>query len=301
VGAHSPWMWVDGRPANASKLLPPGAAVAVHEDVPLKATSQGTAMIRVQPRLERLAATAAAAGLELAAVIELDRLHEVVAEVIAANGVSDGVARVSAWMDEEDMAGEPLHVAVTLRPAPHRGSTGLRLASLLNAPAGGSVAGRFASRHQARRRGADGAVVASSAGVVLYCTEGGLFAVIDRTVIMPESCGSMTDLPVFQELLTEMGYPLRTVTMTREMLRHASEVFVVDSALSVLDVVAIDGRPATAGRPVAKALRRALDRVFDSDDLRSRLWLEHVGTREPLPWPKPSNIDVFDLGYGHGV
>src|SRR2546430_15222521 len=86
-------MWVDGRPANASKLLPPGAAVAVHEDVPLKATSQGTAMIRVQPRLERLAATAAAAGLELAAVIELDRLHEVVAEVIAANGVSDGVAR----------------------------------------------------------------------------------------------------------------------------------------------------------------------------------------------------------------
>src|SRR5437773_1681102 len=214
-------------------------------------------MIRGQPRLERLAATAAAAGLELAAVIELDRLHDVVAEVIAANGVSDGVARVSAWMDEEDMAGDPLHVAVTLRPAPHRGSTGLRLASLLNAPAGGSVAGRFASRHQARRRGADGAVVASSAGVVLYCTEGGLFAVVDRTVIMPESGGSMTDLPVFQELLTEMGFPLRTVTMTREMLRHASEVFVVDSALSVLDVVAIDRRPATAVRHEQSAVHMA--------------------------------------------
>ena len=136
---------------------------------------------------------------------------------------------------------------------------------------------------------------------LLQDTEGGLFAVVDRTVIMPESGGSMTDLPVFQELLTEMGFPLRTVTMTREMLRHASEVFVVDSALSVLDVIAIDGRTATAGRHVAKALRRALDRVFESDDLRSRLWLEHVGTREPLPWPKPSNIDVFDLGYGHGV
>jgi branched-subunit amino acid aminotransferase/4-amino-4-deoxychorismate lyase len=294
-------MWVDGRAANASKLLPPGAAVAVHEDVPLKATAQGTAMIRVQPRLERLAATAAAAGLELAAVIELDRLHEVVAEVIAANGVSDGVARVSAWMDEEDTAGEPLHVAVTLRPAPHRDSTGLRLASLLSAPASGSVSGRFAARHQARRRGADGAVIVSSAGTVLHCTEGGLFAVVDRTVLVPESSGSMTDLPVFQELLTEIGYPLHTVAMRREMLRKATEVFVVDSALSVLDVVAIDGRPATAGRPVARALRRALDRVFESDDMRSRLWLEHVGRREPLPWPKPTNIDVFDLGYGHGV
>jgi branched-subunit amino acid aminotransferase/4-amino-4-deoxychorismate lyase len=293
-------MWVDGRPANASKLLPPGAAVSVHEDVPLKATSQGTAMIRVQPRLERLAATAAAAGLELAAVIELDRLHEVIAEVIAANGVSEGIARVSAWMDEEDMAGEPLHVAVTLRPAPHRGSTGLRLVSLLNAPAGGSTSGRFASRHQARRRGADGAVVVSSSGAVLYCTEGGVFAVIDRAVVMPESGRSMTDLPVFQELLNEIGYPLRTAAMTREMLRAAGEVFVVDSALSVLDVMAVDGRPATAGRQVAKALRRALDRVFESDDLRARLWLQHVGTREPLPWPKPS-VDVFDLGYGHGV
>lgn len=301
MALHSPWMWVDGRQANASKVLPPGAAVAVHEDVPLRATAQGTAMIRVQPRLERLAARAAAAGLELAAVIELDRLHEVVAEVIAANGARDGVARVSAWMDEEDMAGEPLHVAVTLRPAPHVGSTGLRLASLLNAPAAGSVSGLFASRHQARRRGADGAIVVSSVGAVLYCTEGGLFAVADRTVIIPESCGSMPDLPVFQQLLTEIGYPLHTEVMTREMLRKADEVFVVDSALSVLDVVAVDNRPVTAGRHIAKALRRALDRVFDSDDLRSRLWLEHVGTRESLSWPNPSDIDVFDLGYGHGV
>src|SRR5262245_51150583 len=135
VASQSPWMWMDGRAASGSKVLPPGAAVAVHEDVPLKATSQGTAMIRVQPRLERLAARAAAAVLELAAVIELDRLHEVVAEVILSSGVSDGVARVSAWMDEEDTTGEPLHVAVTLRPAPHRGSAGLRLACLLNAPA----------------------------------------------------------------------------------------------------------------------------------------------------------------------
>jgi branched-subunit amino acid aminotransferase/4-amino-4-deoxychorismate lyase len=301
VALQSRWMWVDGRPASAPRLVPPGAPVAVHEDVPLRATPQGTAMIRVQPRLERLAARAAAAGLELAAVIELDRLHEVVAEVIAANGAGDGIARVSAWMDEEDMTGEPLHVAVTIRPAPHVGATGLRLASLLNAPAAGPVAGRFASRHQARRRGADGAVVVSSVGNVLYCTEGALFVVADRTIIMPESSGSMPDLPVFQQLLSEIGYPLHTVVMTRDMLRKANDVFVVDAALSVLDVVAIDNRPVTSGRDVATALRRALDRVFESDDLRSRLWLEHVGKREPLPWPNPSDIDVFDLGYGHGV
>jgi branched-subunit amino acid aminotransferase/4-amino-4-deoxychorismate lyase len=294
-------MWVDGRPANVSKLLPPAAAVAVHEDVPLRATSQGTVMVRVQPRLERLAATAAAAGLELAAVIELDRLQEVVAEVVAANAASDGVARVSAWMDEEDAAGDPLHVAVTVRPAPHAGSTGLRLAALLHAPSAGPVSGRFASRHQARRRGADGAVIVSSRGAVLYCTEGGLFAAVDRRVVMPEPSGSMADLPVVQQLLAEIGYPLHTVAMTRETLRKASEVFVVDSALSVLDVVAIDGRSTPARRHVTNALRGALDRVFESDDIRSRLWLEHVGNREPLPWPNPSAIDVFDLGYGHGV
>ena len=226
---------------------------------------------RLAAHLDRLAASAA--------VLELppppaDELTALAAAAVAAAGVPDAVLRLVFTPGPEGGPPSAFALVTALPPAlDDQRARGIALATmqlaigtaarsespwLLPGVKSTSYAVNMAAQAEARRRGADDALLLSLEGVLLegptsniwFAERGclrtpaldlGILAGVTRTALL-EACAG-------QGIAVEEGaYGI-------ERLRAAEEVFTSSSVREVMPVVAVDGRPVGAGAPGVLAVR----------------------------------------------
>lgn len=102
------------------------------------------------------------------------------------------------------------------------------------------------ARADAEERGADEALLLNSNGEVAETAGGNLFWVYqDKICTVPTGRGVLPGITraVVLEICQSLGLETNKRVIKPEMLRHAAGIFVTTSALGIVPVVALDGRP----------------------------------------------------------
>lgn len=194
------------------------------------------------------------------------RLRAALDEVLAAEGLSDGVARITvtrgipggrpvrsgAWLEAEPL-GSRLWAGTRTRHAEDGGPAGGR-AILSQTPFAPGLLGRHKTtsrlawdlaREEARAAGADEALLVSPAGEVLEGAASNLFVVRDggELITPPLTADVLPGITraIVIGLLAELGIRVREAGVPVEMLRRADEAFVTNSVQEVLPLARVDG------------------------------------------------------------
>ena len=228
---------------------------------------------RLEEHLARLAGSADRLGLTAP---DLDALRALVADALAAAGTDDAGVRIY-WTPGAPGAGPTAIVVVSgvpdwIEPARQRGQ---RLVSLpfparstpwlLPGTKSVSYATHVAAEAEAKRRGADDAVLVDLDGTVLEGTvtnvwwrEGGVLVTpaLELGILAGETRAALL------ALAADEGYTVGTGSFPLHRLLDADEVFTSSSVREVMPVVAVDAR-AYDSRHAAETLQRALRRLAD--------------------------------------
>ena len=98
---------------------------------------------------------------------------------------------------------------------------------------------------EAGRRGAEWAVLTDEKGFLTEATGANIFAVIDGTVITPDSgCLEGITRESTMDLCRELNIPVQSRQLHSDELRKAEEVFMTTTAGSIMPVRSVDGDPA---------------------------------------------------------
>lgn len=232
-----------------------------------------------QRHMERMVLSAAELGFPVPP--SPSTLRTAVDEVLAAEGLSDAVVRItvtrgipggrpvrtSAWVEAEPLGGR-LWVGTRTRHPEDGGPAGGR-AILSLTPFAPGLLGRHKTtsrlaydlaREEARAAGADEALLVSPAGEVLEGAASNLFVVGSggEVVTPPLSADVLPGVTraIVIALCAEFGNSVREVAVPVEMLRRAEEVFVTNSVQEVLPLAWVAGR-ATPGRTLSLRLLAA--------------------------------------------
>lgn len=103
---------------------------------------------------------------------------------------------------------------------------------------------------EAGRRGADEAILLSTAGRIAEATASNLFAVVAGTLVTPPVADGALPGVMRAEILARLGAEERSLFPTN--LEAAEEIFLT-SSLGIRPVVALDGRAIPAGEAAARA------------------------------------------------
>ncbi len=226
---------------------------------------------RLDEHLDRLAASVERLGFDPP---ERDELLGLVELVLADAGLSDAVLRL--FLTPGPPSGQPVSIAV-VAPVPEWIETtrarGQRLVSLpfpvraepwlLPATKSVSYATHVAAEAEARRRGADDAVLIALDGTVLEGTVTNVWWREGSTLVTPAlELGILAGetRAALLELAPACGYVVETGAFPLERLRRADEIFTSSSVREVMPVVALDGETIERG-PAAAALQAALRRA----------------------------------------
>ena len=126
-----------------------------------------------------------------------------------------------------------------------------------------SYATHVAAEAEARRRGADDAILVDRDGVVLEGTVTNIWWREGSTLVTPSvELGVLAGetRAALVELAPSCGYTVETGAYSLDHLRAADEVFTSSSVREVMPVVALDGAAFERG-PAADALQAALRRL----------------------------------------
>jgi branched-subunit amino acid aminotransferase/4-amino-4-deoxychorismate lyase len=219
---------------------------------------------RLAASVERLRFAAPDRG-ELTALVEL---------VLGAGGLADAVLRLFHTPGPSNAA--PMSVALVaplpgwLDDARERGQRLVALAFprravpwLLPGTKSVSYATHVAAEQEARRRGADDAVLVAEEGIVLEGTVTNVWWRERSTLVTPSlELGILAGetRAALLELAPEYGYAVETGEYPLERLRRADEIFTSSSVREVMPVVALDGVAVPRG-PAADELQSALRRI----------------------------------------
>jgi branched-chain amino acid aminotransferase len=195
------------------------------------------------------------------------RLRAALDEVLAAEGMSDGVARITvtrgipggrpvrtgAWLEVEPLGGR-LWAGTRTRHAEDGGPAGGRV-MLSETPFAPGLLGRHKTtsrlawdlaREEARAAGADEALLVSPAGEVLEGAASNLFVLRDggELITPPLAADVLPGITraIVIGLCTELGIRVREAAVPVEVLRRADEAFVTNSVQEVLPLARVEGR-----------------------------------------------------------
>jgi branched-chain amino acid aminotransferase len=224
-------------------------------------------VFRLGDHMRRLASGARAVGLALPG--GLDRIREVVLETLRAHGQPDAYVRlivsrgVGALGVDPTSCTDPRLVCIAddvrLYP-PETLARGLALVtSSWRRPAPDVLDPRVKSlnylnnvlaKQEARRAGADEALLLNGQGLVAEASVANVFAVRDgRLETPPVSAGALAGITraTVLELADELGLPAGERSLSRFDLLDADEVFLTGSGARVAPVGWLDGAPIGAG------------------------------------------------------
>ncbi len=167
------------------------------------------------------------------------------------------VSRLPDWIEEARARGQRLvSLAFPRRATPW----------LLPGTKSVSYATHVAAEAEARRRGADDALLVDFDGTVLEGTVTNVWWRMEDTLFTPElELGILAGetRAALLELAMEAGYAIETGAFPLDSVRAADEVFTSSSVREVMPVVSVDGR-GYGSRRTADALQVALRRLATS-------------------------------------
>jgi branched-chain amino acid aminotransferase len=113
---------------------------------------------------------------------------------------------------------------------------------------------------EARRQGADEAVLLNAQGLIAECTADNLFVVSKGRVLTPAvASGALAGITraLVVQLLTAQGIECAEAALTPADAWTADELFLTGTGAEIVPVCEIDGRPLPAERPVTERVRAA--------------------------------------------
>jgi branched-chain amino acid aminotransferase len=239
----------------------------------------GGNVFRLDDHLARLANGAKALDLELPG--GLARIREIVLETVRAHGEREAYVRlvvtrgegalgvdptscnqprvfciaanVHIYSDEKLAEGISLVTSSLRRPPPDVLDPRVKSLNYLN---------NVLAKGEARRQGADEALLLNAAGCVAEAAVANVFAVVRGELLTPPvSDGALEGITrrTLLELAGTLGFPSAVRSLTRFDLLAADEVFLSGSGAGVVPVCTLDGRTIGTGRPgeACSKLRRA--------------------------------------------
>jgi branched-chain amino acid aminotransferase len=198
-------------------------------------------------------------------------IAEAVAEVIAANGVDEGVARITVTRGRAPRGlapspeSRPTLTVTAAAMAPRRAPTALVVVagtrrnewSPLSRIKSLCYLDGILALDEAQRRGADDGLMLNTRGQVAEATAANLFAVLDGVALTPPVTDGALPGVMRAAVLARTESHERSITLSD--LETASEIFLTNS-LGIRPVVSLDGKPVGGEKPgpLATALIEAL-------------------------------------------
>ena len=227
--------------------------------------------------LDRLAASARAIVLELPA--ERAEMAALCREAAQRAGLDDGYLRLVVTRGAGALGVSPhtcaraslivIAAPLTLYP-PERYRDGVRLiTSSLRRSASDALPPQIKSLNyltsvlasiEARRQGADEAVLLNAQGLIAECTADNLFLVSGGRVLTPAvASGALAGITraLVSRLLNEQGIECVESPLTPADAWTADELFLTGTGAEIVPVCEIDGRPLPLARPVTERVRAA--------------------------------------------
>jgi branched-chain amino acid aminotransferase len=227
--------------------------------------------------LDRLAASARALVLELPA--ERAEMAALCHEAARRAGLDDGYLRLVVTRGAGALGVSPhtcaraslivIAAPLTLYP-PERYRDGVRLVtSSLRRSASDALPPQIKSLNyltsvlasiEARRQGADEAVLLNAQGLIAECTADNLFLVSGGRVLTPAvASGALAGITraLVSRLLNEQGIECVESPLTPADAWTADELFLTGTGAEIVPVCEIDGRPLPLARPVTERVRAA--------------------------------------------
>jgi branched-chain amino acid aminotransferase len=227
--------------------------------------------------LDRLAASARAIVLELPAPRE--EMAALCREAAQRAGLDDGYLRLVVTRGAGALGVSPhtceraslivIAAPLTLYP-PERYRDGVRLVtSSLRRSASDALPSQVKSLNyltsvlasiEARRQGADEAILLNAQGLIAECTADNLFLVSGGRVLTPAvASGALAGITraLVSRLLNEQGIECVESPLTPADAWTADELFLTGTGAEIVPVCEIDGRPLPLARPVTERVRTA--------------------------------------------
>jgi branched-chain amino acid aminotransferase len=277
--------WVNGRLVGESEpsLSALDRGLTLGDGVFETMLAAGAKLFRPAEHLERLAQ----GGTLLA--IDLPRVEQLLAamqDTLSANSLSAAVVRLTVSRGPDPGRGldisPGLAPTIIVRVSPHEprtpGQAGLAAvlssirrneSSPLSRVKCLSYADNVLARLEARRRGADDAVLLNTAGEVCCASAANLFVVKGGTLTTPPvESGALPGVTrcCVLELAAARGLTVREASVLPDDLRTADEAFLTNTVIGVVGLASVEGRPIGDGRlgEVTRLLAADLQRLVDS-------------------------------------
>jgi branched-chain amino acid aminotransferase len=144
----------------------------------------------------------------------------------------------------------------------------------------GNYANSMMVKTLALRSGYDEAVILDHQGYVAECTGENLFVIRDGTLCTPP-LGNILEGITRNTVITlakDMGIEVEEISISRDMLYIADEVFITGTAAEIVGARMIDYRPIGGGKvgPITKDLLQTYLETMHGRGARSNEWLDHV-------------------------
>lgn len=266
--ADAPFLYVNGLflPAGQPSLSPLDRGFTLADGIFETMVARGTGVFRLEDHLARLA--------EGARLLELplppgEALAAAVAETLRRNGFSRSVVRLTVTRGVDPGRGlavpSGLIPTVVIRATPRESGSslpaGLRVvvaslrrdeASPLSRVKSLAYTAGVLARLEARRAGADDALLLNTQGRLAGGTSSTLFLVLeDRLLTPPVEEGALPGVSrrALLELAQEGGIPAAEAPLTLADLGRAGEAFLTNVVTGPVAIVALGDRPLGAGIP----------------------------------------------------
>ncbi|MBI4330057.1 MAG: aminotransferase class IV [Chloroflexi bacterium] len=234
----------------------------------------GGRVFLLDTHLERLYHSAEA--LEFPPIPSAGELSGAVTQVLAANGLKEARIRLTVSLGEGDMVPNPAtcknpSVLVTARQyTPISRETYARgystilstvrrdSASVLSRLKTCNYLGGLLARQEARRAGADEAVVLNEKGMLAECSASNLFLVTDDLLYTPTvESGLLPGITrqTVVEIAGQLGIAVKVEELSPEALEKADEAFVTNSIMEIMPLTSYEGALVGEGKPGPVTLR----------------------------------------------
>lgn len=231
--------------------------------------SYGGRVFRLEQHYQRL--HEGAARLAMAAPLTLRELSDAVEAVLQRNELSDARVRLMLTAGAEGAAGSVTLVAREVTEYPRqlyrRGMSALvsslrrNETSFLSGVKSLNYLDNLLAREDARRQGADEAILLNTRGLVAEGSASNVFLVLDGRLVTPNlSSGCLAGITrqAVLELASAAGLEPVESEVELSAFEDASEAFLTGSVMEVMPLTRLDGRPVGSGRvgPASERLHR---------------------------------------------
>ena len=298
--------WDDAKVHVLSHVLHYGSSI--FEGIRCYQTPKGPAIFRLEDHIERLFFSTRVYRMTIPYTRE--QIEQACIETVSINGLKECYIRPLVYRGYAhvgvDPTGTPIDVAIAAYPwGKYLGDESLQKGVAVKVgtwarmapntlPAMAKAGGNYLNSQLLRlEANADGYTEAIALDVQGFVSEGSgenVFAVYKGEILTPPVASSVllgiTRSTVFT-IAQELGYRVREVTMPREMLYLADELFFSGTAVEVTPITSVDRITVGSGErgPVTKAIQEAFFGVVKGESADRHGWLTAVPqpARQPAP------------------